>query len=271
MTTERVIGSIADVLGIGTVLLAWLGFVRLSIQKYLFLFAIFASGIAIGLAIPGSDWLLAVVGIVLLIVLCFLSTKPWFDRAMLGGAHVAIGRRAYFNLFCETIHRVCLALGDGQDAGNDVRAALFHVDSSKRIVEMVGRYPIEQGDDDRVIIFAFGRGIAGTCASAGKPIIVEGLPKWENHLKEYVEIMGDKFCLAAKEVEGLHRKSRSYYNFPILTRNPCDGVRQVKYVFCVDSIYEHVGINHSREQIVKVLSAIGENSIQLLEEDKIGF
>ena len=243
------------------------------IRKYLLLISIFASGVLASALLNLSVSFGVIMIILILFGLVAASRSSVLLKILAGVPSTLITKLALYNVFCESIQRVCLALvGDPIYDGNDLRVSIFSADWEKGKLILVGRFPLTTPLRIPEVEHSIGQGVAGVCAELGRPTNLEGLPKWEEDEREYINHLSENFNLSEQTIRNFNRKSRCFYNFPIAFRDNNELAHKIQFIVCIDSLQSIIGNEKmSSNNIQDAAFALAENNKELLIRDVIGF
>jgi hypothetical protein len=177
---------------------------------------------------------------------------------------ITIPKLALYNLWCETIQRICYAIVENPNLSmTDIRVSLFSVDHQSDELCIVGRYPLPSNKIPP-IKYKIGQGNSGIAASENRIVIKENLPIWDDNPSDYIKEMS-RFNLDENVIRSWHVKARSYYGLPIEYRDDHEGVHVVKFVVNIDSILPTISSKKTSSQMmVKIINTFTHNQRQLL-------
>jgi hypothetical protein len=272
-TLDAVIGISLAILSVITWLLRLSRSKEISnIKRYIFLCILSCWGIGSGILLLSNIWLGS------FFVLLLLATVLWFGYNQLfllnsiinSNSTIIVSKNAIYNVFCETVQRICLALvSDAAFSGNDIRVSIFAVDWKSHELALAGRYPIFS-ENIPTIKYKIGRGTSGVAAENNYIIRVEDLPEWNLNANRYIKILSN-YNITEDEIEHFHTKARCYYAFPIVERDADEGVNVVKFIVSVDSVHPKISSNTvTSENLISVIEAYIHNNRQMLFKTFIG-
>lgn len=273
----QIIDSIIAIIAAISAVISWLLWVIKSkdfskIKRYIFLISLSCWGVSSGILLMSNfQWGVILVSLLLATVIIFgINYKLLLDSIINSNSTVVITKIAIYNVFCETVQRICLALVDDVAFnGNDIRVSIFAVDWKSKELALAGRYPIIS-DDIPEIKYKIGRGTSGVSADNNRIVKVENLPEWNNGAEGYIKML-NQYNISEDEIRRFHIKSRCYYAFPIVERDANEGVNIVRFVVSVDSIHPTISSgNSTSENLVNVIVAYIHNNRQLLFKTFIG-
>ena len=273
----QMLDSIITIIATISAIISWLLSIYKSkdishIKRYIFLFSISCWGISSGLLIR-YNFQLGILIASLLLVTTLVYGKNYqllLNSIVNSNSTVVVSKIAIYNVFCETVQRICLALVDDVAFdGNDVRVSIFAINWKSKELVLSGRYPIIS-DDIPEIKYIIGRGTSGVSADSNRVIKVENLPLWNDNANQYIKMLSN-YNIGEEEIRRFHTKARCYYAFPIVERDPDEGVNIVRFVVSIDSIHPTISSgNSTSENMINVVTAYINNNRQLLLKTFIG-
>ncbi len=276
-TKIQIIDSIITIVAVISATISWLLSISKSkdlprIKRYIFLISLSCWGISSGILLM-LNFQLGIIIASLLFITVMLFGKSYrllLNSIINSNTTVILSKFAIYNVFCETIQRICLALiDDVAFNGNDIRISIFAVDWKSKELVLAGRYPIIS-DDIPEIKYKIGRGTSGVAADNNHVVKVENLPEWNIDAEQYIKTLNN-FNISEDEIRRFHIKSRCYYAFPIVERDPDEGVNIVRFVVSADSIHPTVSSSNSTsDKLINVIAAYIHNNRQLLFKTFIG-
>lgn len=186
---------------------------------------------------------------------------------------IIISKEALYNLWCETIQRICYVFVDNASISiNDIRVSLFRVDiisedylgDSDKEINMVGRFP-QFSNILPQKKYSLGEGTSGIAARDNVKIIQENLPIWENNKKAYIDVMKEKYNLKEITIKSWTIKSRCYYALPIEYNNFEKGFNEARFVISIDSILPTLASKNTESKVlISIINEFVCNQRQLL-------
>jgi hypothetical protein len=273
----QMLDSIITVIAVISAAISWLLSIFKSkdiskVKRYIFLLSLSCWGISSGILLISNIQLGAIISSVLLVtVILFGQNHQLLLNSIIdSNTTVIVTKNAMYNVFCETIQRICLALVDDVDFdGNEIRVSIFAVDWKSKELALAGRYPIIS-DDIPEIKYKIGRGTSGVSADSNRIVKVENLPQWNDGVEQYIKMLNN-YNISADEIKHFRTKARCYYAFPIVERDSSEGVNIVRFVVSVDSVHPTISSSNSTsENWINVIIAYIHNNRQLLFKTFIG-
>ena len=165
----------------------------LKFKSYIFLTSLSFWGISSGILLC-LNIQYGIVATILLFGTIFLFGKNYqllLNSIINTNSILIVSKVAIYNVLCETIQRICIALVDDSTfGGNDIRVSLFTVDWNFNELVMVGRYPVNS-DYIPEIKYEIGRGTSGLSAERNTIVTVENLPSWDKDDELYIELLNN--------------------------------------------------------------------------------
>jgi len=241
-------------------------------KRYIFLISLVLWGIAAGMLLSKNMLLGAIVTFILFVTILILGRNYRLLLISIVNTQstVILSKLAIYNVFCETIQRICHALvEEASFSGNDIRVSLFSVDWQSKELTIAGRYPLLAGDIPD-IKYSVGRGTSGIAVESNQIIKLENLPEWKKDSDSYIKQL-EKYNLSEMEIRNFHIKARCYYAFPIVERDPEEGVNVVRFVISIDSIYPIIASDDvTSNNMIHVTAAYIRNNRQMLFNTIVG-
>lgn len=272
-----IIGIVATLLPF---LLSWRK--KESFKKFkfnIFLFGFAVTGVTIGILMTIGSQISQILGIgvaillVISIIILGRYRKVILNILLDQQSTIVTTKLVHYNLLCETIQRICMALIEEISPSNsDIRVSLFSVDWVSKDLLIIGRYPLVS-DQIPPVHYKIGQGTSGIAAQDNRIIIKEHLPLWDDDPANQATYINEMkiFNLDENMIRGFNVKSRCYYALPIASRDSSEGVNVVKFVVSIDSILPTITSEQtSSETVVKVIDAFIQNQREFLNKNFIG-